>query len=38
MKTEVEIAHFDDKEDSEEPHIFLEDEYEIFLSWNNGKV
>lgn len=38
MKTEVEVEHFDDKEENEGPHITLEDEFEIFLSWNNGKV
>ncbi|XP_076236101.1 inositol 1,4,5-trisphosphate receptor-like isoform X3 [Calliopsis andreniformis] len=36
MKTQVEVEELDEKQENGEPQITVMEEYEVFLTWNNG--
>lgn len=38
MKTQVEVEELDEKQENDEPRITVVEEYEVFLTWNNGMV
>lgn len=38
VKTQVEVEELDEKQENEEPRITVMEEFEVFLTWNNGTV